>query len=197
MPTRSKKAQAAVNTADALPVLTFVVDADLGIRELNGAARAFLGPKPEKALRLRQGDAFHCAHRNVAHGGCGRGKFCEICPIREAALLAWNERRIVRRRTKVEAKGPDGMREVHMLVTATPLPSRGPARVLLALEDINALIELQQTTPICAACRRVRDDDQYWQQFETHLREHFDLDLSHGVCVDCGQQLYGNALSHP
>jgi hypothetical protein len=184
----------AARIRDALPVLTLIVDEDLSIQGLNGAARKLLGANPEKALRMRNGEVFHCAHSQESPGGCGRARFCRICPIREAALLSWREQRVVRRRTTAEVERGHGVRPVHMLVTAVPLPSGGPVRILLVLEDIDALVDLQKRVPICASCRRVSDDPRYWDQLETHFRHHLDLELSHGVCSACSQQLYGDAL---
>lgn len=190
-----KKARPTRSATDILPVLTLIVDENLGIHELNKAAREFLGPEQEKALQMRKGEAFNCAHSQETPAGCGHGRFCQICPIREAATLAWKEQRVVRRRTKTEVIDAEGNREVHMLVTATPLPSQSSPRILLALEDIDALVALQSPVPICASCKRVRDDEHYWEQLDVHFRQHFDLDLSQGVCPDCSQRLYGNLLN--
>ena len=107
---------------------------------------------------------------------------------------AHKEQRVVRRRTKAEMGEGAEVREVHLLVTATPLPAAGSARILLALEDMSALVALQKFSPICACCARIHPDDQYWRQVELHFREHFDLDLSHGVCPTCQEQLYGTIL---
>lgn len=51
-----------------------------------------------------------------------------------------------------------------------------------------ALAEVKQLSgllPMCAYCKRVRDDKNYWNQIESYLSEHSDLRLSHGVCEDC------------
>lgn len=187
----SKKTRSRIHTVDTLPVLMMIVDKNVAIKELNGAAREFLGPQYTKALHMRSGKAFRCAHNQEAPAGCGHSRFCQICPIREAATLAYKEQRVVRRRTKAEIGNAGQKREVNLLVTATPLPSRGATRILLVLEDITALIELQTPVPICASCKRIRDDRPYWEQLEVHLNQHLDLDLSGGVCPKCKQRLYG------
>ena len=177
-------------TRDVLPVLVLIVDKNLAIRELNGAARQFLGPQYKKALHKRNGEAFACVHSHDEPAGCGHGRFCRICPIREAATLAWQEQRVVRRRTKAEIGSNDQHRDVNFLVTATPLPSQKSARILLMLEDVTALAALQTSAPICASCKRIRDDRAYWEQLCAHLNEQLDLDLTDGVCPKCRQQLY-------
>lgn len=52
----------------------------------------------------------------------------------------------------------------------------------------NALATVKQLSgllPICAYCKRIRRDDNYWQQLETYIAEHSEADFSHGVCPTC------------
>lgn len=44
--------------------------------------------------------------------------------------------------------------------------------------------------PICASCKKVRDDKGYWSQIETYISERSDADFSHGICPDCFKTLY-------
>jgi hypothetical protein len=168
-----------------------VVDEDLRIKKLNQAARAYLGPDGAQALVRRSGEAFQCIHRPETGAGCGHGGFCRICPIREAATLAHKEQRVIRRRTRAEIGTNRDRRELDLLVTATPLPSGGAPRVLLVLEDISALVRLLHPVPVCAGCKRVRNEASYWDQMEVHFRQHLDLDLSHGLCSGCQEQFFG------
>lgn len=39
--------------------------------------------------------------------------------------------------------------------------------------------------PICAWCKKIRDDNGYWSQVETYIRERSEADFSHGICPDC------------
>ncbi|MCD4777258.1 MAG: tetratricopeptide repeat protein [Candidatus Aegiribacteria sp.] len=50
---------------------------------------------------------------------------------------------------------------------------------------------LQGMLPICASCKKVRDDDGYWQQIESYISEHSDAKFSHGLCPECMIRLYG------
>jgi CheY-like chemotaxis protein len=45
--------------------------------------------------------------------------------------------------------------------------------------------QLQGLLPICAYCKRIRDDQNYWNQVETYLVEHADVQFSHGICPSC------------
>jgi len=51
-----------------------------------------------------------------------------------------------------------------------------------ALEEIKTL---QNIIPMCASCKKIRDDEGYWQQVETYISAHTDSNISHGICPDC------------
>jgi hypothetical protein len=57
-------------------------------------------------------------------------------------------------------------------------------------EAMRHIKRLSGIVPICASCKKVRDDAGYWQQVDTFLREHSDLMLSHSICPSCRQRLY-------
>ncbi len=44
--------------------------------------------------------------------------------------------------------------------------------------------------PICASCKKVRDDRGYWTQIESYIRGHSEVEFSHGLCPDCARKLY-------
>lgn len=56
-----------------------------------------------------------------------------------------------------------------------------------ALANVKALRGL---IPICASCRKIRNDQGYWTRLETYLRQHTDAEFSHGLCVECLPRLY-------
>jgi hypothetical protein len=57
-----------------------------------------------------------------------------------------------------------------------------------ALERVRLLSGL---LPICAACKKIRDDEGNWQQIESYISHHSQAKFSHGMCPDCGKQYYG------
>lgn len=44
--------------------------------------------------------------------------------------------------------------------------------------------------PICAACKKIRDDKGYWNQIEQYVKEHSDAEFSHSLCPECVDKLY-------
>jgi len=53
---------------------------------------------------------------------------------------------------------------------------------------------LQGLLPICASCKKIRDDKGYWKQLEVYIRDHSEADFSHGICPECVEKLYGFTL---
>lgn len=49
---------------------------------------------------------------------------------------------------------------------------------------------LQGLVPICCSCKRIRNDQGYWQQIESYIRDHADVEFSHGLCPECEEKLY-------
>jgi len=44
--------------------------------------------------------------------------------------------------------------------------------------------------PICANCKKIRDDKGYWKQVEVYIQEHSEADFTHSICPDCAKKLY-------
>jgi hypothetical protein len=44
--------------------------------------------------------------------------------------------------------------------------------------------------PICASCKKIRDDKGYWQQVEDYIRVHSEAEFTHSLCPECVKKLY-------
>ena len=64
------------------------------------------------------------------------------------------------------------------------------ARVAELEEALSHIRTLQGILPICSYCRKVRDDEGYWQQVETYVRDHSEAQFSHGICPECFEQVW-------
>jgi CheY-like chemotaxis protein len=60
-----------------------------------------------------------------------------------------------------------------------------------ALEKVKRLRGL---LPICASCKKIRDDRGYWQQLELYLRDHAEVEFSHSICPACSSELYPDLI---
>lgn len=87
-------------------------------------------------------------------------------------------------------------------VSTEPLvraPGAQPCGVVISFADITALrdanAKLQQAMlamrklsgllPICAHCKKIRNDQGYWEQIEAYIRDHSEAEFSHGICPEC------------
>ena len=64
-------------------------------------------------------------------------------------------------------------------------------------EALDNIKTLRGILPICAHCKKIRDDHGYWQQVETYISQHSDAQFTHGLCRECMEKLYPNLLKQP
>jgi Na+/melibiose symporter-like transporter len=57
-------------------------------------------------------------------------------------------------------------------------------------EALGKIKTLKGMLPICASCKKIRDDRGYWNQIESYIRAHSEAEFTHGICPDCMKQLY-------
>ena len=60
-------------------------------------------------------------------------------------------------------------------------------KLTLALSEIKTL---RGIVPICANCKKIRNDEGFWQQVENYVELHTEAAFSHGICPDCRKKLY-------
>ena len=75
----------------------------------------------------------------------------------------------------------------------------------LNVEHAMALAQLQKATqeikvltgilPICANCKKIRDDEGYWRQIEQYISDHSEAQFTHGICDGCAKLLYPTLYS--
>lgn len=104
----------------------------------------------------------------------------------------------------------DGTR-IHGELQAKSLPYKGRIIRVAAARDItrrkqmeeereqlvmdlrNALSRVKRLSgflPICASCKKIRDDKGYWNQIEAYISEHSEAEFSHSICPECTRRLY-------
>lgn len=73
-------------------------------------------------------------------------------------------------------------------------------RIMIQNEKEQLILELQKAlakvtllsglVPICASCKKIRDDKGYWTQIENFIQKYASVDFSHSICPDCAKKLY-------
>lgn len=179
---------------DAIPVPVFVVDSDVQVQLLNRAAAAAFDLSMEESER-RGGDILGCI--GATEAGCGRGPDCRDCIIRSAVSEAAGGATVLRRRTVMGLVRGDEVSEANLLITAAPFSHDGNHFVLLTMEDIGELLQLRSLLPICANCKKIRNEKDYWESVERYFKTSLDLDFTHSICPDCLVKLYPELADHP
>ncbi|MEW6599886.1 MAG: PAS domain S-box protein [Nitrospirota bacterium] len=76
--------------------------------------------------------------------------------------------------------------QLHKDIARRKLAEQVRENLILELRDALAKIKtLKGLIPICAWCKKIRDDKGYWKKVETYIREHSDASFTHGICPDC------------
>ena len=69
-------------------------------------------------------------------------------------------------------------------------------RIIHELEAANKEIKiLRGIIPICSFCKKVRDDQGYWNQIETYIKNHSEADFSHSFCEECARIHYPDFIA--
>jgi len=64
-------------------------------------------------------------------------------------------------------------------------------KLIQELQDAVASVkQLKGMLPICASCKKIRDDKGYWTQIESYIRDRSNAEFSHGICPECAKKLY-------
>ena len=81
-------------------------------------------------------------------------------------------------------------------VTAMKQAQEERERLVAELQDALAHVKLLNgLLPICAECKRIRDNSGNWLQIENYISGHSEAKFTHGLCPDCGRKLYGDLFA--
>lgn len=76
-------------------------------------------------------------------------------------------------------------------VTERKLAEAERERLIGELQDALSKVKLLSGfLPICASCKKIRNDKGYWQQIEAYIGDHSEAQFSHGICPECAKKLY-------
>lgn len=76
-------------------------------------------------------------------------------------------------------------------ITASKRSEKERERLIGELRDaLTKVRTLSGMLPICAACKKIRDDQGYWNQIESYISKHSKAEFSHSLCPDCALKLY-------
>jgi PAS domain-containing protein len=146
------------------------------IRFVNSAARSFFEKSEEQLVGSKfeyPSEPDKTLEINITHAN-GRNYIAEMRMVeieweREPANLA--SLRDITERKKAEEERIKLIKELQEAITK--------------VKTLSGLL------PICAVCKKIRDDSGYWNQIELYIEKYSTAEFSHGICPDCQEKLYG------
>jgi hypothetical protein len=145
-------------------------------RALSGLSGTLVGPDYRGVTVL-------AAHEPVAELGLGIVSKIDLAEIRAPFIRAGI------------TSGLIGMAAVLMgtllfLRTTDPLIRRLHSNVQELQSALDKVKLLSGFLPICASCKKIRDDQGYWNNLEVYISQHSEAEFSHGICPECVKRLY-------
>ena len=210
---RLKSSRAGLATVLAnVPLFIMLVDQDRRVINVSDAILQFAGKGVEEIIGQRPGEVLRCIHHLDNPKGCGYGSECGVCLVRNTVQDTLDTGTS---HSKVEAKLSlaGELPEERTLLLSTAMIEVSGKKAIVFIEDITdrkqtekALLrekerlqdslakinKLSGLLPICASCKKIRDDKGYWSQIEFYIRDHSEAEFSHGICPECAKKLYPN-----
>ena len=156
---------------DSLPSALFIVDKDFKICDTNPEAKKMFKVDAEEIIHRLCGEILNCQHAIEDEAGCGNTQYCEYCVIRRSVEIAGKGLSVYKKEYELKIK-KDGRKSTrHALVTSSPFEYMGSDLILLVIEDVTEIYHLKRLLPICASCKKIRNDDNYWENVADYLRD--------------------------
>jgi hypothetical protein len=97
--------------------------------------------------------------------------FAFICPLLLTPYFTWKDVAVMRQLESYQRKLEQANESLNV-----------------ALSEVK---ELQGLLPICASCKKIRNDEGTWDQLEAYLARHSKAEFTHSFCPECRESLYG------
>lgn len=113
-------------------------------------------------------------------------------------LTAHSEDSTVERAKRAEPYGyllkPFNIQELYIAIEVAFHKHKIDREKDILTRDLKAALQkvkqLSGLLPICASCKRIRNDEGYWVQIEQYIRDHSEAQFSHGICRECAKKIY-------
>lgn len=96
-----------------------------------------------------------------------------------------------------ESNGTKYFLSVFVDISERKKAERERERTIKELQSASEQIKkLKGILPICASCKKIRDDKGYWEQVESYISMFTDVKFTHGICPDCMKKLYSEYTNY-
>ncbi len=178
---------------DLMPGSVLLLDAQGLVRDANPTFRRQMGYTRlellgERVSRFTQ-DSRAAIETNLARVVAGEVLEHEVVNIQKNGRLRYYELR------EAAVTLPDGTRGVLAMsndITARKVEEHQREQLILQLQQTLAQVrELRSLLPVCAACKKARDDKGYWNQIESYITNHSRVLITASLCPDCAVEAQG------
>jgi hypothetical protein len=181
------------NIFDFFPEPLIIITQEGLVVRTNLATQKVFYPESTKVLNRPGGDVLGCVYAGLNGETCGYTEYCTECVIRNSLTQVVNEDKVIKQQGKFKKFDTEGNTiNMDIFVIAVKITFEQKLHVLIAIDDLTELFSLRKIIPICANCKKIRDDDQYWHNVETYLAKYMQLSFTHGLCPTCIEILYPN-----
>jgi DNA-binding response OmpR family regulator len=105
-------------------------------------------------------------------------------PFQEEEVLARVKTHLAMETLKKDLKEKNSFLEIEV--------SKRKQLILDLQEALDNVKTLSGMLPICSNCKKVRDDKGYWKRIDSYLQNNTDATVTHGICPECTEELYGD-----
>jgi hypothetical protein len=184
-----------MNLFNAVPSMVFVLDSERKFIHWNPAGAILIDSEDRNTFLQRHGEAINCINSADGPGGCGSSAACNNCVIKNSIEESSKGKKVFKKITTMTLKHGDNTIDKQFVISAVPFKYQDSLLTILIMEDITELVALRSLMPICAWCKKIRNDQNYWETVEQYMRQHFDADFTHGICPECVQKHHPEVYS--
>ncbi len=175
---------------DAIPAPVFLVDEDLHILESNSAGAALSSDASRIVVGKRCCEVQQCIHVNAEDDELRFSTACITCKLKNSVEQSLKGQRAIREKLRITCSNAKAVFPTTKFVTTTPFDHQAKTVVLLVLEEMLPLESSKEKLAVCANCKKIRNDDEFWEGADQFLGKYLNLMVSHGLCPECAQTLY-------
>ncbi len=191
--TERKQAEELYKTlAESSLAAVFIVQ-DKKFRFINNSAIAYAGYTAAELIGLRSDMIVHPEDRDVVKKK-GRDMLQgeDVMPyefriVTKGGQIRW----IMQIVSSIRYEGKPAILGNAIDITGHKQAEEERERLIVELKDaLSKIRTLSGLLPICASCKKIRNDKGYWEQIEIYISQHSEAEFSHGICPDCAEILF-------
>jgi len=181
--------------ADLLPGAVVETDADLNIKYVNKYGLKLFGYSEDDIKNGINGtELIHHDYRKKAQSRVAQHfvkkdllatEYKFLKKNNESIYVLLNATPIFRKKEVV------GFRSVIIDISKRKEIEKDREKLISKLKNaLGEIKELRGFFPICCCCKKIRDDEGFWQRIDKYIQDRTDAQFSHGLCPDCAKELY-------